>query len=326
MAFIFKTTLWFYHHLQVNSFWIVLTFIAQEIILNLIILEDIDYRVSLKSYQYLKRSALCLCLCFSDEGRQFSVGTKMSDVTMAIFTPHLTHINQQCTAGLFLFCSMLRVFRKSFLPNVCSVVCMEVILLIQQQNITPIFLNTQGGAQTQPMEPILVSVILPYTVTRALIGINTVSWFSLWRPGSPVRTCTWHSGHKKHETVSTLLLSALWKLNACYIVKNNLPLYALALFTLALLKNIGHTLKKDHAPWLCLLWELQTRLSQTAEHMHMGIPVWDTGCTVQWTEWTTAASSLLARITVCDFCHLQGLVKALIHAWTTQAIWGRQLC
>lgn len=164
------------------------------------------------------------------------------------------------------------------------------------------------------MEPLLVYMLCPGFPCGVQEALYTL-----------VPELIWHSGHKKYETVSTLLLSALWKLNACCIIKNNFPLCALALFTLALLKNIGHTLKKDHAPWLCLLWELQTRLSQPAEHTHMGIPVWDRSCTAQWTEWTAAASLVLARVTVCDFCHLQGLVKALIHAWTTQAIWGRQL-
>lgn len=56
-----------------------------------------------------------------------------------------------------------------------------------------------------------------------------------------------------------------------------------------------------------------------------GIPTWNRSFTDQWTEQTTAASSILARIRSCDLCHLRRLVKALIHAWTTQSIWGRQL-
>lgn len=32
-------------------------------------------------------------------------------------------------------------------------------------------------------------------------------------------------------------------------------------------KNTGSLLEKDDAPWLCLLWELQTRHHQPAKHM-----------------------------------------------------------
>lgn len=54
------------------------------------------------------------------------------------------------------------------------------------------------------------------------------------------------------------------------------------------------------------------------------IPMWNRTFTDQWTEQTTAASLVLAQIRSCDLCHLQGLVKAMIHAWATQSIWGRQ--
>lgn len=56
-----------------------------------------------------------------------------------------------------------------------------------------------------------------------------------------------------------------------------------------------------------------------------GVPMWNRSFTDQWTEQTTAAGLALARITSCNLCHLQGLVRALIHAWTTQSIWSGQL-
>lgn len=237
--------------------------------------------------------------------------------------------SQRWAVGLFLFSTTLKVFRKSFLPNIPFVVCMEVILLIYQQNITPTLFITQGVAQTQPVEPIFIVLDCWYyiaiTITRALLGVNTVFRFSLWSIESPGCTCTWVNmmfrTQEALDHLSSVAKCIVKTENLLYCQEQRSSLCSCLIY----FKNIGHTLTKDNALWLCLLRELQTRLSQSAERMQMGIPMRDRSCTAQWTEWTAAASLVLARLTICDLCHLQGLVKALIHAWATQAIWGRQL-
>ena len=163
------------------------------------------------------------------------------------------------------------------------------------------------------------------TITRALLGVNTVFRFSLWSIESPVCTCTWVNmmfrTQEALDHLSSVAKCIMKTENLLYCQEQRFSLCSCLIY----FKNIGHTLMKDNAPWLCLLRELQTRLSQPAERMQMGIPMRERSCTAQWTEWTAAASLVLARLTICDLCHLQGLVKALIHAWATQAIWGRQL-
>lgn len=59
-----------------------------------------------------------------------------------------------------------------------------------------------------------------------------------------------------------------------YCIVNNLTSDTLSEFVLFLFsclvysENTGSLLKKDNAPWLCLLWELQTRLHQPAKHTY----------------------------------------------------------
>ena len=56
-----------------------------------------------------------------------------------------------------------------------------------------------------------------------------------------------------------------------------------------------------------------------------GVPMRNRSFADQWTEQTTAASLALVPIRSFDLSHLQGLLKALIHAWTTQPTWGGPL-
>lgn len=89
-------------------------------------------------------------------------------------------------------------------------------------------------------------------------------------------------------------------------------------------RTLGAYSRRILLRWLCLLWELQTRPHQPAKHMH-SFPTCNRSFTDQWTEQPTAASLVLAPVRRCDLCHLQRLVKALIHAWTSQSICGRWL-
>lgn len=196
------------------------------------------------------------------------------------------------------------------------------------------FMTSMGLVQTPGvnlMDPNLFHTSHP-TITRDFFAfdhsITSMSWFSLRGYRKAVYpfisgyhcVCDFRNARRTYLLILNCIMNNL--MSDTLSGMSFLSSRSFALFTPR--RTPGACSGRIMLCWLCLLWELQTRLHQPAKHMH-GIPMWNRSLTDQWTEQTTAASLVLARIRRCDLCHLQRLVKALIHARTPQSIWGRQL-